>query len=89
MAEVIDISSKLERWIEAYSRAGGSVLAEFDVKVSNHGRLMITIGRDNAVLSCTQMVQLIQGIIQAMSEQGFPQEPEPPPPADQQFLKGR
>lgn len=81
MADVIDISSKLERWVVAFESA------DLTVSVSSHGRLKLDPSKLRAVLSCTDMVRLVQGIIRAMAEHGFP--PQPDPPADSQFVKGR
>ncbi len=88
MSDVIDISSKLERWIVAFRRPGLTVRDELEVKVSNHGRLMLTVGQEHQIVSCVEMVTLVTGIVRAMAEHGFPPTP-PDPPADTQFQKGR
>jgi hypothetical protein len=65
------LTPRLERWLVAFERG------ELSAKVSNHGRLLLRIRDEHCTLSCTDMVQVVTGMVKAMAEHGF--DPEPPP----------
>jgi hypothetical protein len=76
-----ELGPRLERWLPAYEKD------DISIKVSNNGRLMMRVRDEHCILPCTDMVQLVQGMIRAMADHGFP--PEPPEPNEPFFMKAR
>lgn len=80
-SNIKSLTPRLERWLPAFEKD------DVSVKVSNHGRLLLRIRDEHCILACTDMVQLVQGIIKAMAEHGFP--PQPPEPNEPVYMKVR
>lgn len=76
-----ELGPRLERWLPAYEKD------DVSFKVSSHGRLMVRVREEHCILPCTDMVQVVQGMVKAMAEHGFP--PDPPEPNEPVFMKVR
>lgn len=48
---------------------------------------MVRVREEHCILPCTDMVQVVQGMVKAMAEHGFP--PDPPEPNEPVFMKVR
>lgn len=87
-SNIKSLTPRLERWLPAFeSRSVAGTEVDVSVKVSNHGRLLLRINGEHVALPCTDMVQLVQGVVRAMAEHGFP--PEPPDPGEPVYMKVR
>lgn len=76
-----ELGPGLERWLPAYDKD------DVSFKVSSHGRLMVRVREEHCILPCTDMVQVVQGMVKAMAEHGFPT--DPPEPNEPVFMKVR
>jgi hypothetical protein len=76
-----DLGPRLERWLPAFEKD------DVSFKVSSHGRLMVRVRDERCILPCTDTVQVMQGMVKAMAEHGFP--PEPPEPNEPIYMKVR
>jgi hypothetical protein len=65
-----DLGPRLERWLPAFEKD------DVSFKMSNHGRLMVRVRDEHYILPCTDMVQVVQGMVRALAAHGFL--PDPP-----------
>lgn len=65
MGEVKDITQRLERWSEAHRTS------DLVVKVSSHGRLMLSSDEGSMVLSFVDSMRCLQGVLSEYKRYGF------------------
>lgn len=79
MGDVLDMSSKLQRWSVAFDNG------EVSVRVSNHGGMMIRTSPNYlGSLKIVEAMQLLQGVLREYIKHGFNKDieetPTEPPP---------
>ncbi len=81
MGDVVELNT--ERWELAFEQPADNLT----VYVSTSGRIKLRVGEESCILSMTQGVSMLHSVTRTVSRMFFP-DPEPPP-ADNQFQKGR
>lgn len=76
MGDVKELGGRLERWTVAFDDPN----SDFTIKVSSHGRLMLSSRDSRFVLTTVSAVQCMQGVIREYMLHGFGPQPSDPGP---------